>query len=202
MIRFEATHKDLTLPNGALLIRDLDSYEGKEVIKGAKHRVNQQVFRRKILEIYGSTCCITGLTIPGTNVASHIIPWQKRPDIRLDPRNGLCLSGTYDAAFDRHLISLDDDYRIILSTEIRDYFNKTVNRDYFEKVGGNTIKLPLKFSPSQEWLAEHRADSRYASIRATTSGFSSAPSLSSRMSLVRSKSASGSSCAERIALKF
>lgn len=157
---FDATDKDLTLPDEKLLIRDLDSYEGKEVIKETKHRVNQQVFRRKILEIYGSTCCITGLSIPGANVASHIIPWKKRPDIRLDPRNGLCLSGTYDAAFDRHLISLDDDYRIILSTGIRDYFNKEVNRAYFEKVEGQTITLPLRFSPSQEWLAEHRTELR------------------------------------------
>ena len=155
---FNAPPLDAPLANEALLIRDLDSYEGREVIKETKHRVNQAVFRRKILEIYGSTCCITGLSIPGVNIASHIIPWKKRPEIRLDPRNGLCLSGTYDAAFDRHLISLDEDYRIILSTRIQEYFSKEVNRDYFEKVKGQAITLPRRFSPSQEWLAEHRAE--------------------------------------------
>lgn len=155
---FNAPATDPPLVDEALLIRDLDSYEGKEVIKETKHRVNQSVFRRKILEIYGSSCCITGLSIPGVNVASHIIRWQKRPEIRLDPRNGLCLSGTYDAAFDRHLISLDEDYRIILSKGIREYFSKEVNRDYFEKVEGQAIALPRRFAPSQDWLAEHRAE--------------------------------------------
>ena len=154
---FNAAATDPPLADENLLIRDLDSHEGREVIKETKHRVNQSVFRRKILEIYGSTCCITGLSIPGVNVASHIIPWKKRPEIRLDPRNGLCLSGPYDAAFDRHLIGLDEAYRILLSTGIQEYFSQEVNRDYFEKVKGQAITLPRRFSPSQEWLAEHRA---------------------------------------------
>ncbi len=154
---FNASGEDLALSDETLLIRDLDSYEGQEVVRETKHRVNQQVFRRKILEIYGSSCCITGLSIPGVNVASHIIPWQNRPDIRLDPRNGLCLSSTYDAAFDRHLVGLDENYRVILSDGIKEHFGNEVNRDYFETVEGQTITLPIKFLPSQEWLAEHRS---------------------------------------------
>lgn len=38
----------------------------------------------------------------------------------MDPRNGLLLSATYDAAFDRNLISLDDYYRLILSKDLED----------------------------------------------------------------------------------
>ena len=75
-----------------------------------KVRSNQHVFRKMILNIYNQSCCITGLNIPEVNRASHIIPWSEDQTIRLDPRNGLCLSATYDAAFDKYLISLDDDY--------------------------------------------------------------------------------------------
>ncbi|OQK18313.1 hypothetical protein AU255_10985 [Methyloprofundus sedimenti] len=127
-----------------------------DVIRSVKTRSNQYVFRKIILKIYNQSCCITGLNIQTVNRASHIIPWAEDKTIRLDPRNGLCLSATYDAAFDEHLISLDDDYRVIISKGIKDYYTNESVRAYFKNKEGVKICLPVKYLPNKINLAAHR----------------------------------------------
>jgi len=156
-------HKSINLPLNLpdYLLEEFRGKQGKDVVRVVQTRVNQNIFRRIVLSIYNQSCCITGLNIPEINRASHIIPWAKDEKKRLDPTNGLCLSATYDAAFDRNLISLDDDYRIILSKNLRDYVtNKSIN-EYFLKKEGMTINLPNKFKPNKNYLAEHRKHGQY-----------------------------------------
>ena len=138
------------------LVRDPNSQEGKELIREAKVRIGQQAFRKMILQIYQNRCCITGLNIPTLNRASHIIPWAKRKNTRMDPCNGLCLSATYDAAFDRHLISLDEDYRLLVSRNISDHYSNQSVNDHFLKRVGAPIELPRQHAPKQKYLDEHR----------------------------------------------
>lgn len=139
------------------LIDDLDKKQGEDVIRSVKVRSNQNVFRKKILEIYNQSCCITGLNIPEVNRASHIIPWAEDEKKRLDPRNGLCLSATYDAAFDRNLIILDDDYRIIISRDILDHYSNHSVKDFFINKEGDKISLPSSYLPHKDYLADHRS---------------------------------------------
>lgn len=151
---YAATETDLNYPSCLLL--GIDKQEGREVIREVKTRTNQNVFRKVILRIYNNSCCITGLNIPEVNIASHIVPWVEEKNIRLDPANGLCLSATYDAAFDRHLISLDEDYRIIVSTHIKDFYTSTSVNEYFIKKQGMRINLPSSYQPKQSYLEVHR----------------------------------------------
>ena len=88
--------------------------------------------------------------------ASHIVGWAEDKANRMNPENGLCLSATYDAAFDKHLISFDDDYRMIVSKEIKDYFTNEVTKQYFEKYEGKQIALPSQYLPSKRLLERHR----------------------------------------------
>jgi putative restriction endonuclease len=118
------------------LIEGLKETEGKDIIRLVKTRLNQNVFRRMLINIYDGSCCITGINIPEIIRASHIVSWADDPSKRLDPSNGLYLSATYDAAFDKHLISLDDDYRMILSNEIKDYYTNEGVVEYFIKKEG------------------------------------------------------------------
>ena len=138
------------------LLSDLDTLKGKEVVRSVKTRSNQNVFRKMILQIYNNECCITGLNIPEINRASHIIPWSADKDKRLDPRNGLCLSATYDAAFDRNLISLDEDYRIIISKDIKDHYTSQSVDQYFLKKEGQRITMPNSYKPESSYLEVHR----------------------------------------------
>lgn len=132
-----------------------DSGTEKEV--RAKHRVGQEIFRALLLKIYKSKCCLTGIDVPEVLRASHIIPWADSKKDRLNPENGLCLSATYDAAFDRHLISFDEQYRLILSPMLKEHYSSEAFKTHFVKFEGKPIDLPSMFLPSQIALAKHRA---------------------------------------------
>lgn len=147
-------NKELSYP--AALFDDTNMHEGKEALRLMKARVNQKAFREIILKIYANRCCITGIDIPEVNRASHIIPWSVSKPTRMDPRNGLCLSATYDAAFDRSLISLDDDYRLLVSRGIKDHYCSAIVKAYFHDHEGKRIQLPKKLKPSLVYLEKHR----------------------------------------------
>jgi len=146
---------------GSDLSKDLVNHfkldkEGKDVETSTKVRLGQSYFRKMVLQNYQNKCCVCGLNIPQTLRASHIVAWAESPVNRLNPENGLCLSATYDAAFDKHLISFDDDYRMIVSKEIRDYYTNEAVIDYFKNYEGKIISLPQLFLPSKKLLEKHR----------------------------------------------
>lgn len=134
----------------------IEENEGLDVIREAKMRLNQSAFRKITLWNYQNRCCITELDIPEVNRASHIVGWAERKDTRMDPRNGLCLSATYDAAFDRKLISLDNDYYIILSRSLRDRVPSKSLQDHFFALEGVKIRLPQRYLPLRTYLEIHR----------------------------------------------
>ena len=138
--------------------RDIDfsTKEGKEVLRQTKARVNQDFFRDMILFDYGARCCVTGLNIPGALRASHIVAWKDDKGNRLNPANGLCLSATYDAAFDRHLISFDEDFRMIFSPQLKEYHTNEAFKTQFFAFKGKQILKPKRFCPDRAFLARHR----------------------------------------------
>jgi len=137
---------------------DLNSREGRDVIRETKSRRGQGFFRKMILHQYEYRCCVTGLDLPDLCIASHIIRWTDCKETRLDPRNGLCLSATYDKAFDKHLITFDEDYRLVVSRDIREHYRNDHARELFEKREGQVIHLPPQANrwPLKEYLEVHR----------------------------------------------
>ena len=82
-------------------------------------RVGQGEYRRKILKRWKNKCAVTDCTLIEVLIASHILPWRDSTNQeRLDVDNGILLSPTYDALFDRHFISFEDNGNIILSNEL------------------------------------------------------------------------------------
>lgn len=82
-------------------------------------RVGQGAYRKRIIYRWEYKCAVTGFGNLEILVASHIILWSKATDQeRLDVHNGILLSPTYDALFDRHLISFDKTGKILLSDSI------------------------------------------------------------------------------------
>ena len=135
---------------------DVHSREGREKVVEVRQRINQSVFRRWTLANYNQECCVTGLNVPQLLRASHISAWSSDERNRMNPENGLCLSATYDAAFDRHLISFDDDFRMVISKSLKEYFTREVCRSYFAAFEGVKIHLPVKYQPDRALLAVHR----------------------------------------------
>lgn len=130
---------------------------GKEKLAAVKVRVNQDIFRKMVLANYSGKCCVTGLDVPAVLQASHISSWDTDITNRLNPENGLCLSATYHEAFDAHLISFDEKYRLVVSKSIKDHYTSAAAKTYFIRREGKKIIMPVKFLPSQVLLEKHRA---------------------------------------------
>ena len=136
---------------------NLPKKDGKEKLAAVKVRVNQSVFRKIVLANFCDKCCVTGLDIREVLQASHISSWEKDAANRLNPENGLCLSATYHEAFDAHLISFDEKYRLVVSKPIKDHYTSAAAKSYFIDREGQKIIMPVKFPPSQALLEKHRA---------------------------------------------
>jgi len=143
-----------SVPEG--FVYDAKSQDGKERLQTIKTRIGQSTFRDMILRLYANRCSLTGIDLPEVNRASHIIGWAERIETRMDPRNGICLSATYDAAFDRKLITFDEDYRLVLSKTIRDRVPTDILKTHFLSKAGQRLNVPARLSPLKEYLDHHR----------------------------------------------
>ena len=123
-----------------------------------KTRIGQNFFRQMVLSSYGNRCCITGNPIPTLLIASHIIPWHKKSEHRLNPQNGLCLARTHDVAFDQGLITFDENYKLILSSYLQEFLPEETLENNFVNYAGKKLRLPEKFQPKPEFLHFHREE--------------------------------------------
>ena len=120
-------------------------------------RLYQSFFRKAVLSSYGSRCCICGIDIPRLLVASHIIPWSRNQDTRTDPQNGLCLCTLHDKAFDKGLMAVNENYRVIISPRA------ILSKAPFTLVSiidfrGRHIVLPKRFVPKLAYLEWHHSN--------------------------------------------
>lgn len=122
-----------------------------------KTRIGQYYFRMSVLVAYGNSCCITGLNNKELLVASHIKPWavSNEKTERTNPSNGLCLNALHDKAFDRGLITLDKDYRIINSKHIKDAEMDDKTKEWFNYYDHKRIILPDKYMPGKKFIEYH-----------------------------------------------
>ncbi len=104
---------------------------------------------------YNEKCCITGISFTSLLVASHIIPWSKNKQERLNPRNGICLNNIHDKAFDKGLITITSDFKVKLSDAILSKRRDYNIQKYFIEYENQPINLPDRFSPSIEFLEYH-----------------------------------------------
>jgi predicted restriction endonuclease len=79
------------------------------------------------------------------------VGWAEDHSVRLNPQNGICLNALHDRAFDRHLISFDEDYRLIIAQDVPSEARKSL-----ERIDSPRLALPSRFLPSQSFLERHR----------------------------------------------
>lgn len=162
----EVQHLRAALGDDRAVVQEIDSaadgFEGVSDFSGetrrvfSEQRIKQSFFRRAVLSGYRERCCISGLADPRLLVASHIVPWSRDKANRLNPSNGLCLSAIHDRAFDKGLITLTDDYRVILAKELRERKEAFVEQ-IFIPIEGQKIELPERFWPDQAFILQHRS---------------------------------------------
>ena len=122
--------------------------EGMEKEIYIKTRINQGIFRDRLLNKYHS-CCLCNVSNPKLLIASHIKPWVKsEAKEKLDSDNGLLLCPNHDALFDSGYISFDENGRIMISEKLNeiDAIFMNVNKN---------MKIILS-SKNKEYLEYHR----------------------------------------------
>lgn len=139
----------------APILIDLKDKKGEIKIREVKTRVNQDLFRRIILSIYGNRCAISNIDISEMLVAGHIIPWSKNENERLNPENGICLSNLYDRAYEKGYIGIDFDYKILISEELKNKSKNSYYDSFFGKFNDKQINLPDRFLPNKDFLDYH-----------------------------------------------
>ncbi len=115
------------------------------------------LFKREIPKIYNNTCCISGMKIDATiNVsmidACHIVPFSESYNDTIT--NGIALCPNLHRAFDRGLISVDSNYKVLVSN----YFKEDESEYGIRKFEGKEIYLPNRkdYYPFQENFEWHR----------------------------------------------
>lgn len=139
-----------------LLDVDFQNLNANSVLKQVKTRVNQSFFRQIVITNYNNKCAISGIDLPELLVASHIIPWSLNEKERLNPENGICFSALYDKAFDKGFITLSDDYRIIISNDLKKSSEKDFYKDHFKIIENIQIIEPLKYFPKLDFIKYHQ----------------------------------------------
>lgn len=119
-----------------------------------EQRIGQNFFRRAVLANFENVCCVTGIAEPQLLSASHISPWRSDIANRHNPRNGLCLSATFDRAFDRYLMAIAPDSTVRLSSMLLES-KSAETRAFFAPFQGKKLREPTHMAPEFAFLRQH-----------------------------------------------
>lgn len=118
--------------------------------------VRSGIFKKEVPKIYNYTCAISGMRIiTDADIqmidACHIVPFSESHDDTI--RNGISLCPNLHRAFDRGLISLDTEYKVLVKP-----FMEQENFYSIKQFEGKQMLLPNNrtYFPAQENLAVHR----------------------------------------------
>lgn len=157
----QAGFHDLASPPWRLMERDPAETERRIVREIVRRPFRDRVFSTAVRAAYDNTCAVTGLRIINGGgrpevQAAHIKPvTESGPD---SMRNGLALSGTAHWMFDRGLISVADDYTLLLRKgAIPGDFLRIINEDHRLRVPETPSHRPhpnfLKYHREQVFQA-------------------------------------------------
>jgi putative restriction endonuclease len=118
--------------------------------------VRNGIFKREVPRVYNYTCCISGLRIIADKEvqmidACHIVPWAASKDDTIG--NGFALCPNLHRAFDRGLIAIDDDYKVLVKP-----FHEKPNSYSIKQFEGKQLLLPEQrdYYPLLDNLRKHR----------------------------------------------
>jgi hypothetical protein len=114
-------------------------------------RIGQGQFRDALMIYWKGVCPVAGVDHAGLLRASHIKAWRDASNAeRLDPFNGLLLCAHVDALFDKHLVTFEDDGRIMISSQVSAENRARLGLDPAARIRGLDAR-------HARYLAHHRA---------------------------------------------
>jgi putative restriction endonuclease len=152
-----AARSDLPIDVGAGLSEEESTFERPIVERLIARPFREAAFAIAIKAAYRETCAITGLKIINGGGRAEVQAAHIRPVAHRGPdsvRNGIALCGTMHWMFDRGLISIDDDFSVLIArNRVPDTIRKLINPT--GRAGGPD-RLDLRPHPS--FLAYHRRE--------------------------------------------
>ena len=128
--------------------------ERRYALREVKQRLHQTSFREAVIAAYKGRCALSGLPEQWLLDAAHIISDKNEQMGQPVVPNGLPLSKIHHAAFDRHLIGIDPDYRLHVSGRLLDQHDGTI-LEALKQLDGGRLHLPPRARdyPDRERLA-------------------------------------------------
>jgi hypothetical protein len=119
-----------------------------------EQRIGQNFFRRAVLANYDVCCAVTGITDSRLLNASHIKPWSADLANRHNPANGLCLSATFDRAFDRGLITVLPSLKLKIARCLSHEADEATSA-FFAPYADTMVRPASRFEPERQFLEWH-----------------------------------------------
>lgn len=139
--------QEVATPQGAV--------ERRYALRLVKQRLHQTSFREAVIAAYSGRCAVSKLAEPVLLDAAHII--SDRDELLGQPvvQNGMPLSKLHHAAFDRHLIGVDPDYRLHVAERLLSQKDGPM-LEALKNLHGGRIRLPrrLEDRPDRDRLAQ------------------------------------------------
>jgi putative restriction endonuclease len=118
-------------------------------------RLGQGAFRIAVTEAYGRQCAVSGGKVLPALDAAHIRPYSEG-GMHIKS-NGILLRKDIHCVFDAGYVTIDTDYRFVVSGKVKDIFN---NGEEYRRLHGKQLRLPVQKSdwPNIEFLRWHNGE--------------------------------------------
>lgn len=116
-------------------------------------RVHQPKFRAQVIMAYRTQCAVCRLQHPELLDAAHIIPDHHERGIAAIP-NGLSLCKIHHAAYDRNLIGISPNFKVIVDKKLMMEIDGPMLKHGIQEMNGIELQLPVRVEemPSKELL--------------------------------------------------
>lgn len=155
--------------DGQGFVHELESYvlnEPEVKYKTLKIETEEDIFvrgglfKKLVPKVYDNACCITGMRLESSFGhtfidACHIVPFSVSHNDKVN--NGIALCPNLHRAFDRGLIGIDTNYRVLVSSHL---IEDNQHPYSLKKLNGKPIHLPSAsmYYPELENLEWHRGN--------------------------------------------
>lgn len=112
---------DKPLEINAELIQQVSKQRQTAVIQLSR-KLRDTSFKARVLNAYGNKCAFSGMQLKLVD-AAHIVPVSAENSTD-DTANGIALSALYHRAYDKGLVTLNEDYQIIVNTSAMQKFRE------------------------------------------------------------------------------
>lgn len=132
------------------ILAEFDDEDARlRVMSEVVRRQGQPEFRLDLMVAYDFRCAVSGCAVVHVLEAAHIRPYMGPKTNRVN--NGLLLRADLHVLFDRRLLTIDNDYVVLLDPSVR--------KGPYRSLHGKALRLPVSKSdwPSKALLKKHRS---------------------------------------------